>query len=243
MAGINAARKLQGKEPLVLKRSEAYIGVLIDDLVTKGTNEPYRIMTSRAEYRLLLRQDNADLRLTPIGRKIGLVDDARWQRFTKKRDAIEAALKLLQETMVNPNQETLQLLAGAGIGEIKNSQRLYDLLRRPEVSYDLLQPLFSLPVLPEEVKQQVETAITYDGYIQKQLEQVARMEKLENKKIPAELDYEDVPNLRDEAREKLQLVKPMSLGQAGRISGVSPADVSVLMIYLEQRQRLEAGRA
>lgn len=243
MAGINAAMKLQGKEPLVLKRSEAYIGVLIDDLVTKGTNEPYRIMTSRAEYRLLLRQDNADLRLTPIGRKIGLVDDARWQRFTKKRDAIEAALKLLQDTMVNPNQETLQLLAGAGIGEIKNSQRLYDLLRRPEVSYDLLQPLFSLPVLPEEVKQQVETAITYDGYIQKQLEQVARMEKLENKKIPAELDYEDVPNLRDEAREKLQLVKPMSLGQAGRISGVSPADVSVLMIYLEQRQRLEAGRA
>ena len=243
MAGINAAMKLQGKEPLVLERSEAYIGVLIDDLVTKGTNEPYRIMTSRAEYRLLLRQDNADLRLTPIGRKIGLVDDARWQRFTKKRDAIEAALKLLQETIVNPNQETLQLLAGAGIGEIKNSQRLYDLLRRPEVSYDLLQPLFSVPVLPEEVKQQVETAITYDGYIQKQLEQVARMEKLENKKIPAELDYEDVPNLRDEAREKLQLVKPMSLGQAGRISGVSPADVSVLMIYLEQRQRLEAGRA
>ena len=243
MAGINAAMKLQGKEPLVLKRSEAYIGVLIDDLVTKGTNEPYRIMTSRAEYRLLLRQDNADLRLTPIGRKIGLVDDARWQRFTKKRDAIEAALKLLQETIVNPNQETLQLLAGAGIREIKNSQRLYDLLRRPEVSYDLLQPLFSLPLLPEEVKQQVETAITYDGYIQKQREQVARMEKLENKKIPAELDYEDVPNLRDEAREKLQLVKPMSLGQAGRISGVSPADVSVLMIYLEQRQRLEAGRA
>ena len=243
MAGINAAMKLQGKEPLVLKRSEAYIGVLIDDLVTKGTNEPYRIMTSRAEYRLLLRQDNADLRLTPIGRKIGLVNDARWQRFTKKRDAIEAALKLLQETIVNPNQETLQLLAGAGIGEIKNSQRLYDLLRRPEASYDLLQPLFSLPLLPEEVKQQVETAITYDGYIQKQREQVARMEKLENKKIPAELDYEDVPNLRDEAREKLQLVKPMSLGQAGRISGVSPADVSVLMIYLEQRQRLEAGRA
>ena len=243
MAGINAAMKLQGKEPLVLKRSEAYIGVLIDDLVTKGTNEPYRIMTSRAEYRLLLRQDNADLRLTPIGRKIGLVDEARWQRFTQKREAIEAALNLLKETIVNPNQETLQLLAGAGIGEIKNSQRLYDLLRRPEVSYDLLQPLFSLPVLPEEVKQQVETAITYDGYIQKQLEQVARMEKLENKKIPAELDYEDVPNLRDEAREKLQLVKPMSLGQAGRISGVSPADVSVLMIYLEQRQRMEAGRA
>ncbi len=243
MAGINAAMKLQGKEPLVLKRSEAYIGVLIDDLVTKGTNEPYRIMTSRAEYRLLLRQDNADLRLTPIGRKIGLVDDARWQRFTQKQEAIEAALKLLQDTMVNPNQETLQRLAAAGIGEIKNSQSLYDLLRRPEVSYDMLQPLFSLPVLPAEVRQQVETAITYDGYIQKQREQVARLEKLESKKIPAELDYEEVPNLRDEAREKLQLIKPMSLGQAGRISGVSPADVSVLMIYLEQRQRMEAGRA
>ena len=243
IAGINAAMKLKGQEPLVLKRSEAYIGVLIDDLVTKGTNEPYRIMTSRAEYRLLLRQDNADLRLTPIGRKIGLVDDARWQRFSRKKEAIDNALKLLQGYVINPSQEMQQLLAGAGMEGIKNSQTLYDLLRRPEVTYDLVQPLFSLPELPDEVRQQVEIAITYDGYIKKQLEQVARMERLENKRIPAELDYKDVPNLRDEAREKLQLIRPMSLGQAGRISGVSPADVSVLMIYLEQQHRLEGERA
>lgn len=243
IAGINAAMKLKGQEPLVLKRSEAYIGVLIDDLVTKGTNEPYRIMTSRAEYRLLLRQDNADLRLTPIGRKIGLVDDARWQRFSRKKEAIDNALKLLQGYVINPSQEMQQLLAGAGMEGIKNSQTLYDLLRRPEVTYDMVQPLFSLPELADEVKQQVETAITYDGYIKKQMEQVARMERLENRRIPGELDYADVPNLRDEAREKLQLVKPMSLGQAGRISGVSPADVSVLMIYLEQQHRLEGERS
>lgn len=243
VAGINAAMELTGREPLVLKRSEAYIGVLIDDLVTKGTNEPYRIMTSRAEYRLLLRQDNADLRLTPIGRKIGLVDDARWQRFSQKKAAICNALELLKDIAVNPSQEVQQLLEGAGITGIKNSQSLYDLLRRPEVSYDMVKPLFSLPELSAEVKRQVETVITYDGYIQKQLEQVARMERLENKKIPAELDYEDVPNLRDEAREKLQLIKPLSLGQAGRISGVSPADVSVLMIYLEQQRRLKGERA
>ena len=242
MAGINAAMKLKGQEPLVLKRSEAYIGVLIDDLVTKGTNEPYRIMTSRAEYRLLLRQDNADLRLTPVGRRIGLVDDERWQRFSRKKEAIDKGLKILQDTVINPSQEIQQLLAGAGIDGIKNSQSLYDLLRRPEVTYDMIQPLFSLPELSDEVKNQVEIAISYDGYIRKQMEQVARMERLENKRIPAELDYADVPNLRDEAREKLQLIKPMSLGQAGRISGVSPADVSVLMIYLEQH-RLEEERA
>lgn len=243
VAGINAAMKLQGRESLVLKRSEAYIGVLIDDLVTKGTNEPYRIMTSRAEYRLLLRQDNADLRLTPLGRQIGLVKDDRWQRFSKKKAAICDTLELLKRTTVNPSQEMQQLLEGAGIAGIKNSQSLYDLLRRPEVSYDMVQPLFSLPELSGEVKRQVETSITYDGYIQKQLEQVARMERLENKKIPPELDYENVPNLRDEAREKLQLIRPLSLGQAGRISGVSPADVSVLMVYLEQQRRLKGEGA
>lgn len=243
VAGINAAMKLQGREPLVLKRSEAYIGVLIDDLVTKGTNEPYRIMTSRAEYRLLLRQDNADLRLTPLGRQIGLVKDDRWQRFSKKKAAICDTLELLKRTTVNPSQEMQQLLEGAGIAGIKNSQSLYDLLRRPEVSYDMVQPLFSLPELSGEVKGQVETSITYDGYIQKQLEQVARMERLENKKIPPELDYQEVPNLRDEAREKLQLIRPLSLGQAGRISGVSPADVSVLMVYLEQQRRLKGEGA
>ena len=238
VAGINAARKLQGKDPMVLKRSQAYIGVLIDDLVTKGTNEPYRIMTSRAEYRLLLRQDNADMRLTPIGREMGLVDDARWERFTAKREAIESTLEQLRKTIINPSQEMLETLEAAGIGEIKNSQSLYDLLRRPDVSYEQLRPVFELPELSDEVCNQVETIITYDGYIQKQMDQVARMEKLENKQIPESLDYEQVPNLRDEAREKLQLIRPISLGQAGRISGVSPADVSVLMIYLEQQRRI-----
>ncbi len=239
VAGINAARKLQGKSPMVLKRSQAYIGVLIDDLVTKGTNEPYRIMTSRAEYRLLLRQDNADMRLTPIGREMGLVDDNRWERFVAKRDAIEGTLEQLQKTIINPSQEMLETLEAAGIGEIKNSQSLYDLLRRPDVSYEQLRPVFQLPELSDEVRNQVETTITYDGYIQKQMDQVARMEKLENKQIPESLDYEQVPNLRDEAREKLQLIRPISLGQAGRISGVSPADVSVLMIYLEQQRRIK----
>lgn len=237
IAGINAAMKLKGKKPLVLKRSEAYIGVLIDDLVTKGTSEPYRIMTSRAEYRLLLRQDNADMRLTPIGHELGLVSAARWERFTAKKQAIEAALELLKKTIINPSQEMLEKLARFGIAEIKNSQSLYDLLRRPDVSYDVLQPVFELPVLADEVKKQVEITITYDGYIQKQLEQVARMEKLESKAIPETLDYDNVANLRDEAREKLKDIRPISLGQAGRISGVSPADISVLMIYLEQQRR------
>ena len=237
IAGINAAMKLHGKEPLVLKRSQAYIGVLIDDLVTKGTNEPYRIMTSRAEYRLLLRQDNADMRLTPIGRQLGLVQDDRWEKFQSKKRAIDAALELLSKTVINPSQETLAKLSAAGMAEIKNSQTLYDLLRRPDVSYDILQPVFDLPILADEVKKQVEITITYDGYIQKQLEQVRRMEKLESKAISEDLDYDTVPNLRDEAREKLKDIRPISLGQAGRISGVSPADVSVLMIYLEQQRR------
>lgn len=241
IAGINAAMKLQHREPLILKRSEAYIGVLIDDLVTKGTHEPYRIMTSRAEYRLLLRQDNADIRLTPIGRELGLVKDARWARFTAKRDAIDAALKLLSETMINPSREINQKLTEAGIEEIKNSQSLYDLLRRPKVSYADIQPIFALPELSGEVEAQVEITITYDGYIHKQLEQVGRMEKLESKKIPDTIDYKAVPNLRDEAREKLHEIRPVSLGQAGRISGVSPADVSVLMIYLEQLKRREGA--
>lgn len=237
IAGINAAMKLQGKKPLVLKRSQAYIGVLIDDLVTKGTSEPYRIMTSRAEYRLLLRQDNADMRLTPIGRQLGLVQDDRWERFQAKKQAIDEALELLRDTIINPSQDMLAKLSEAGIAEIKNSQSLYDLLRRPDVSYDAIQSVFALPVLADEVKKQVEITITYDGYIQKQLEQVARMEKLESKSIPEELDYDNVPNLRDEAREKLKDIRPISLGQAGRISGVSPADISVLMIYLEQQRR------
>ncbi len=239
IAGINAAMFIRGEEPLVLKRSDAYIGVLIDDLVTKGTQEPYRIMTSRAEYRLLLRQDNADLRLTELGRRVGLVSDARYARFTAKKQAIAEAMKLLRTTKINPNRETLDKLHAAGLADIRTTTPLYDLLRRTGVTYTMLQQAFDLPVLDEEVRRQVEISIVYEGYIEKQLEQVARMEKLENKLLPEDIDYRSVPSLRDEAREKLAAIRPRSVGQAGRISGVSPADVSVLLVYLEQHRRME----
>ena len=240
IAGINAAMFIREEEPLVLKRSDAYIGVLIDDLVTKGTQEPYRIMTSRAEYRLLLRQDNADLRLTELGRRVGLVSDERYARFTAKKKSIEDTMTLLRERKINPNRETLEKLAAAGMAEIRTTTSLYDLLRRTGVRYDMLQQPFELPEVSAEVRQQVETAIVYEGYIEKQLEQVERMEKLENKLLPEDMDYALVPSLRDEAREKLAAIRPRSVGQAGRISGVSPADVSVLLVYLEQQRRMEA---
>ena len=240
IAGINAAMFIREEEPLVLKRSDAYIGVLIDDLVTKGTQEPYRIMTSRAEYRLLLRQDNADLRLTELGRRVGLVSDERYARFKAKKKSIEDTMTLLRERKINPNRETLEKLAAAGMAEIRTTTSLYDLLRRTGVRYDMLQQPFELPEVSAEVRQQVETAIVYEGYIEKQLEQVERMEKLENKLLPEDMDYALVPSLRDEAREKLAAIRPRSVGQAGRISGVSPADVSVLLVYLEQQRRMEA---
>ncbi len=239
MAGINAAMLIKGEKPLILKRSEAYIGVLIDDLVTKGTQEPYRMMTSRAEYRLILRQDNADQRLTPIGRRIGLVDDARWSRYTAKKEAIDNVLELLKDTAVNPNMETLEKLKNAGLEEIHSSTTIYDLMRRPNVGYESLREIFDLPELNDEVRQQVEISITYEGYIKKQQEQINRMEKLENKLLPEDIYYSLVPSLRDEAREKLADIRPVSVGQAGRISGVSPADVSVLLVYLEQQKRLD----
>ena len=238
IAGINAAMLVQDREPLVLKRSEGYIGVLIDDLVTKGTNEPYRIMTSRAEYRLLLRQDNADLRLTPHGRRVGLVTDARWEKFQKKRGAIEQTMKHLKEEIINPSQETNARLEAADLSPIKTAMPLGDLLRRQGVTYARLAAAFSLAPLESDVCEEVETMIQYEGYIEKQLAQVARVEKLESKLLPDFLDYARVPSLRAEAREKLAAVRPRSVGQAARISGVSPADVSVLLVYLEQQRRI-----
>ena len=239
IAGINAAMFIKGEEPLVLKRSDAYIGVLIDDLVTKGTSEPYRIMTSRAEYRLLLRQDNADQRLTPLGRRVGLVKDDRWERFTQKQQSIQQAMEVLKKTSINPSQEIKEKLAGAGIEPIRNATSFYELLRRPEVDYARLQTEFGLPALADEVRQQVEISITYEGYIEKQLEQVGRMEKLECKILPEDIDYQQVPSLRDEGREKLEKIRPRSVGQASRISGVSPADISVLLVWLEQQRRMK----
>ncbi len=237
IAGINAAMKVKEQQPVILKRSEAYIGVLIDDLVTKGTHEPYRIMTSRAEYRLILRQDNADMRLTEKGRQIGLVSDERYARFTAKRGAINDISALMQKTKINPSSETNSMLRQNGLEEIHSSITLYDLLKRKNVSYDDLQMIFDLPQAADEIKKQIEINASYEGYINKQKEQVERMEKLENRLIPADINYDDISNLRDEAREKLAKIKPLSLGQAGRISGVSPADISILLIYLEQYSR------
>lgn len=236
IAGINAARSIAGEEPLVLRRSDGYIGVLIDDLVTKGTEEPYRMMTSRAEYRLVLRQDNADLRLTPRGRAVGLVTDERWARFTAKRGAIDAALRLLRERRLSPSAETESVLAGAGLPPLRVPMSLFALLSR-EGDYRVLAALFDLPALADDVREEVEITARYDGYIRKQEEQIARMERLESRRIPAEFDYAAVTSLRLEAAEKLSAVRPRSIGQASRISGVSPADISVLLVYLERARR------
>ena len=235
MAGINAALQVKGEKPFVLKRSEAYIGVLIDDLVTKGTTEPYRMMTSRAEYRLLLRQDNADHRLTPKGRKLGLVSDARWERYENKYKHIEEALAILDKVILNPSVETNGKLAKLNLPEINASLTAHEYMRRPEVSYEDMRALLpELPQLRKEEYQQVEISIRYEGYIKKQQEQVDHMEKLENQLIPEEIEYEKLESLRSEAREKLAKIRPLSLGQASRISGVSPADISVLAIYLKK---------
>ena len=239
IAGINAALKIQGKEPLILKRSDGYIGVLIDDLVTKGTNEPYRVMTSRAEYRLLLRQDNADLRLTEKGRQVGLVSDERYARFVKRRDSIKNTIELLSEIRIHPNKETLAKMQEFELGSIHNTVTAADLLKRKEISYDDLKHIVELPEISEDVKKQVEITLVYEGYIKKQLEQVERMEKLEEKLLPEDINYDEVSSLRDEAREKLNAIRPISIGQASRISGVSPADISVFLVYLEQYRRQE----
>ncbi|MFC2740091.1 MAG: tRNA uridine-5-carboxymethylaminomethyl(34) synthesis enzyme MnmG [Selenomonas sp.] len=237
MAGVNAVRYVRGESPFILSRAEAYIGVLIDDLVTKGTEEPYRMMTSRAEYRLLLRQDNADLRLTEKGRAIGLVEDVRWQRFLAKKNGIIEARKKLDDTILHPSLENLARLKAAGLAPIRTSTTLAELLRRPEMSYGKACSIFGLERLPSEIEEQIEIDIRYEGYIRKQKEQVERLEHLEARCLPADLDYSAVPSLRDEAREKLAAVRPLSVGQASRISGVSPADVSVLLVWLEQERR------
>ena len=240
IAGINAARNLQEKDPIILKRSQAYIGVLIDDLVTKGTPEPYRIMTSRAEYRLLLRQDNADQRLTPLGREIGLVSDQRYEHYQEKVEGVKKALAYLRadENQVNPTKEVRAKLEELESGNLSKPVSLEKLLRRPEISYtDLEFFAEDLPKIKKDVQEQIEIQVKYKGYIDRQEAQVEQFRKMEEKKIPKELDYNDLDNLRLEAREKLNKIRPISIGQASRISGVSPADISALMIYLEQYNR------
>ncbi|ANB59677.1 tRNA uridine-5-carboxymethylaminomethyl(34) synthesis enzyme MnmG [Anoxybacteroides amylolyticum] len=235
IAGINAARKALGKEELILSRSDAYIGVLIDDLVTKGTNEPYRLLTSRAEYRLLLRHDNADLRLTDIGYKIGLISDARYEKFLAKKAAIEKEKKRLQTFIIKPTPQVQEVIRQAGGSELKDGIRAADLLRRPEMTYEHIQLLAPAEEeIPADVIEQVEIQMKYEGYIEKSLQQVERLKKMENKKIPEDIDYDAITGLATEARQKLKQVRPLSIAQASRISGVNPADISILLVYLEQ---------
>lgn len=239
IAGINAARLVQGHEPFILSRADGYIGVLIDDLVTKGTNEPYRIMTSRAEYRLILRQDNADLRLTEKGRQIGLVSDKRYERFISKRDDINKGIEVLRSTLITPTPATQSKMQAMGTPELRTGITLYDLLRRTEITYELIRQHFDLPAFSLAVQQQIEIATKYEGYISKQIEQVQRAAKLEEKLLPEDMDYAQLSGLAVEAQEKLNDIRPLSIGQASRISGVSPADIGILMIYLEQWRRRE----
>lgn len=234
IAGINAALKLLGREPFVLERSQAYIGTLIDDLVTKGTNEPYRMMTSRSEYRLLLRQDNADLRLTPLGHEIGLISDERYEKFLAKRDAIEKETERLKKLVFPPSEAVNKIITDAGSNPLSTGVHADELLKRPEISYEMLAEVDKdRPELSAEVCEQVEISIKYEGYINRQMSQATQFSKLENKKLPDGIDYMSIDGLRLEARQKLDKVRPLSLGQASRISGVSPADIAVLMVYLK----------
>ena len=235
IAGINAARKVKGLEPLVLDRSQAYIGVLIDDLITKGTNEPYRMMTSRAEYRLLLRQDNADLRLTEIGHEIGLISEERYQQLLYKKFQIKEEINRLIDTTVGASEKIQTFLKSHKSTPLQSGSTLAELLKRPELSYDLLNEIDdNRPELPRDVAEQVSIELKYDGYINRQMRQVDQFIKLETKKIPDNIDYHDVYSLRKEAEQKLSEIRPASVGQASRISGVSPADISVLLVYLEK---------
>lgn len=241
VAGINAVKYIKKEEPIILDRSQAYIGVLIDDIVTKGTKEPYRMMTSRAEYRLLLRQDNADLRLTPIGYEVGLISQERYQKFLDKKQEVEEEIERLKKVVVPPNQEMQNFLEKIGSSPLKSGIHLYDLMKRPQVTYEntaFVDP--ERPKISETAAEQVGIQVKYDGYIKRQLKQVEQFKKLEKKHIPSNIDFEKIKGLRIEAQQKLNEIKPHSLGQASRISGVSPADISVLMIYMEQMKRQRA---
>lgn len=242
IAGINAALKIQGKDPFVLTRAEAYIGVLIDDLVTKGTNEPYRMMTSRSEYRLILRQDNADMRLTEKGRELGLVTDERYAAFCKKKEEVDELLSVLKKLSVTPTTRTNELLESVGSAPLKTGIKGVDLLRRQEMTYSLMKKLFSeLKDYPLDVTEEVEITVKYEGYIERQREQVAKMNKLEQRLLPDSIDYEAIDTISSEGRQKLSDIRPRSLGQASRISGVSPADITALLIYTEQMRREGKG--
>lgn len=242
IAGINAALKIQGKDPFVLTRAEAYIGVLIDDLVTKGTNEPYRMMTSRSEYRLILRQDNADMRLTEKGRELGLVTDERYAAFCKKKEEVDELLSVLKKLSVTPTTRTNEHLESVGSAPLKTGIKGVDLLRRQEMTYSLMKKLFSeLKDYPLDVTEEVEITVKYEGYIERQREQVAKMNKLEQRLLPDSIDYEAIDTISSEGRQKLSDIRPRSLGQASRISGVSPADITALLIYTEQMKREGKG--
>ncbi len=235
LAGINAAMYVLEKEPLTIDRSEGYLGVLVDDLVTKENHEPYRMMTSRSEYRLLLRQDNADMRLTPKGYKVGLISEERYQKLLKKQDQIQREMKRVEQNVVGATRKVEEFLKNHGSTPLKTSSTIGELIRRPELDYDMLSEIDeNRPLLSQEVKNQVNINIKYDGYIRRQLRQVEQFKKLERKKIPENLDYDQISSLRIEARQKLKEIRPISVGQASRISGVSPADISVLLIYLRE---------
>ena len=236
IAGINASQEIDGKEPVILDRSQAYIGVLIDDIVTKGTNEPYRMMTSRAEYRLLLRQDNADLRLTKIGHDLGLISDERYEKFVKKYENIEKEIKRLKELTVRPEEKVNKLLEMAGTSVLTTGTKMAELLKRTELNYEMLKEIDpERPELSDQEKKEVEIQVKYEGYIKLQEAQVEKFKKLETKMLPENINYEDLKGISLEARQKLNKFKPRSIGQASRISGVSPADVSVLLVYLQQK--------
>ena len=235
MAGINAAAKILGKDPVILDRSQAYIGVMIDDLVTKGTNDPYRLLTSRAEYRLLLRHDNADMRLTDLGHALGIVSDDRYNKFVEKKRFVEEEKKRLSKIVIKPSDEVNEIMEEAGATHLKEAIKAYDLLKRPELSYDMVDRMIeSNSEINKEVKEQVGIQIKYEGYIKKANEQVERMLKMEDKKVPVDIDYDDIHGLATEAVEKLKKVRPLSVGQASRISGVNPADISILLVYIQQ---------